>query len=54
MGIGQPWTTGLPGLLSAEGFLGDSITYGLGGLQTPRASSCPDARWDALGVLRDA
>ncbi len=32
MGIGQPRTAGLPGLLSA-GCLGGSITLGLGGLQ---------------------
>ncbi len=30
MGIGQPWTAGLPRLLSAEGCFGGSITYGLG------------------------
>ena len=51
MGIGQPWRAGLPGLLSAEGCLGDSITEGLGGLQTPRAPRMPPSAVNNRTVL---
>ncbi len=50
LGSVNPGEWGCLGSYAKEGCLGASITYGLGGLQTPRAPSGPGARGMVKGA----
>ncbi len=65
MGIGQPWTAGLPGLLSEEGCFGGIVAQGVGAckslcpalkgmLKGPTNTTSAEDAPDARGMVKGA